>query len=751
MKKSIWSVLSPAFLGLAAFLGGETEATAEDYYLQATQGPGFSWNSIANATGTNFWQSGEAVTAGNSYYVGKTGVQVHEWVLRAPDNANPAASNVFPGAKLTIGFDENGTAASGSLGLKCSATVNDLVLYSGAVTNSKSPGAQVTLAGNVTVTGTGAAFYSSGENATDTRSLFVTAKISGAAGTALSFTTTAAANVFLLNPANDFAGTITIAPKANVGLFNPSAPATVGKLGTDTVTLISRPGSKLSINQNLTVASWQACFGHSSAFQMAMPSVTVSDAMTQKKLAAAGIQAPIGTTITVTGSTRTAATYYLCKAPNDQTGWEDAAAWSTVSASGAASGLVPTIGDTAHISQPLRLKFYDANKSNATQYFLAKTYLDKNGTLALKDSASSVVCIPELILNGGGIGNWVGGTTILDGGIFVQANSTIANDPIRGVEIRSNISGSANISVTNSSSAVGTVCNLRLKGSNTDFTGNWNVGVGVWLEAAAGNSLGRGNVSLAGSNQLVVSGAQTIGTLTVADTADAQATSITVNGPLTATVLSVTAASTTLSGTGSVTTDQFTLNPAANRTSNFRLNGGTLNALSVVRGTNAGSSAVFTLADGMLNVGTWGTEAAPLDLTQSGGTLTTSGSELVFSGDFTQTGGTVKLDLASQKLVLKGDAAILRLSLDAVNGFQFDENTIYEVMEFSDPTAFDFSKLQIEAVGNLAGNSLIGRIQDRFFYVGTHGAIGNALPEPAAWLILLLGSLGLLSWKRLRK
>ena len=115
-------------------------------------------------------------------------------------------------------------------------------------------------------------------------------------------------------------------------------------------------------------------------------------------------------------------------------------------------------------------------------------------------------------------------------------------------------------------------------------------------------------------------------------------------------------------------------------------------------------------------------------------------------GQFAQTSGTIQLDLVpdgTSDLVL-ADSFDLQggiLSLDFLGDYDGSEIT-YKLFGTNDETAaapIDLSKLTIQLSENLSGASYMLGPNGTFML----GASANSVPEPAAWVLLILGALGI--------
>ena len=114
-------------------------------------------------------------------------------------------------------------------------------------------------------------------------------------------------------------------------------------------------------------------------------------------------------------------------------------------------------------------------------------------------------------------------------------------------------------------------------------------------------------------------------------------------------------------------------------------------------------------------------------------------------GQFAQTSGTIQLDLAADGTsdLILADSFDLQggiLSLDFLGDYDGSEIT-YKFFGTNDETAdpVDFSNLTIQLSENLSGVSYLLGPNGTFML----GATANSVPEPAAWVLLLLGALGI--------
>ena len=278
-------------------------------------------------------------------------------------------------------------------------------------------------------------------------------------------------------------------------------------------------------------------------------------------------------------------------------------------------------------------------------------------------------------------------------------------------------------------------------GSATQFSGNAN-GLLVGFGDQAGNgtlnqSNGTINV-LSAANVYVGSnpnGKSTIGTLTISGGEMNAAGSVyvgkygTASGSQTGTL--------TLSESGILRAG--TIQPGtANATMNFT--GGTL-TVGTYKGdfVNAGSTIApetWTFVQDSANANTaleWSyNQTSPI------GTMTVL-------GQFAQTSGTIQLDLVPDGTsdLIMADSFDLQggiLSLDFLGDYDGSEIT-YKFFSTNDETAdpVDLRNLTIQLSENLSGVSYMLGPNGTFML----GASANSVPEPAAWVLLLLGALGI--------
>lgn len=557
-----------AILALGVSIPWSGSLQAETYYLQNNCAFGHSWNTVLDGSGNPYWKTAAGVAsttgavAGNDYYVG-AGRN-----LRTPDNMDPTVNAVFPGDSLHLGYLDGTTTQSGTMGMKGSCTIPNLVFYSGII--SLSTNVNFVLSGGITVDGTNCTISTSEKN--DSRSFTINSKISGGASGVLNLqTVNAGSKLWVTNAQSDFAGTVNLKANSKIYLYSDSAK---GRLGSDAVKLITSTNSQLYVNENQTFGSWTSNYYNANGVkaQLMPSSITVSDARTQEALAIAGITAPIGTVITSTVSARNADTYYLNQQVYEAAGsWETAQCWSTGSATGTKSGYVPTVGDTAHIATTMRTSTAQ-DVGDVTLNFLAKLYVDPNGTLALKNT-NCTVNVPDLILNGGIIANGKasGVTNLLDGHITVESDSYFKADSDRSIRVLADISGTANLRVT-TESFVAAPCKqatVILAADNSNFSGSFNLDRYTWLETTVDHALGTKGFTMAGQNNATIGGAQSVETVSITNSAAAGlSNTVTITGSLAAQTLNVTGKTTAFAGTGTLAVGAMNLDPGSTYTAN---------------------------------------------------------------------------------------------------------------------------------------------------------------------------------------
>ena len=131
-----------------------------------------------------------------------------------------------------------------------------------------------------------------------------------------------------------------------------------------------------------------------------------------------------------------------------------------------------------------------------------------------------------------------------------------------------------------------------------------------------------------------------------------------------------------------------------------------------------------------------------ITLNQTGATLYLTGADPTLDGIYNQTGGALRLNLNSP-LTITGDLALSNLEVNADDADLFNSGSIYPVLEGPKVASYDWTGLTLTGVGALADLPLSGMMQDGIFYIGTTGTIAQYVPEPATWLLLMLGFLGL--------
>ncbi len=257
------------------------------------------------------------------------------------------------------------------------------------------------------------------------------------------------------------------------------------------------------------------------------------------------------------------------------------------------------------------------------------------------------------------------------------------------------------------------------------------------------NSVGTGTVEISGDAVLTVTGTASIGTTGISNAA------ITSSG----------FAYVSQSG-GSFTTPNLklgtTLNLQTGKTSLYDLSGGTL---AVTKLTD--SDGLFHMTDGTLIFQKNGSTAPTIsnDLTVSGGTVQIgkNASELTTltaAGDFTQTGGTIVLDLtldgngvltASDRIFADkftvSDTELLLNAEGIALGTTVTFSSLFEDTNVADVSDFDFSSILTWNSNGPWGWTLADGVL-------TVTADANMLPEPVAWLLLLLGVFGLWGSRR---
>lgn len=653
---------------------------AEDYYLNVSQPAGTDWDDLKTSN-VFTWTSEAVPTAEHNYYVTSGD-------LRSPTNTSVSEA-VFGGGALYI-------EGNGTLIMKSHCTVNNFILKNGGSLNLSQPGTEFEFAGTtLTIDGSGK-IKSTGA----TRTLKVSSQILGDENAVLTLDAqtdkSISAKISFTNKNNTFSGTVNLTNTSTLLLPNG------GTLGSDSVKLVTGEKAKLSIdNSNLTdgkftIGNWNANYYSAASKQtILMPNkITVSNKYMQEALATAGIDAPIGATIVSTTSAREAKEYTLNReTQSSDKGWDTAGIW--IDKDGNASSYIPTVGDTVNIEKILRT----VDNITTNQYFLAKTKLNSGGILALKNKSSQII-IPDLVLNGGSIRNYIEKTTMtLDGHITVLEESELSSRTNNSTLcVKSDISGSAQLNLTggNSLNPVNQV-HIELASNNEEYTGRMEVAQYTNVKATTQFALGKGTVRFLGNNTLTYDGTQSLEEIIVNK-------DLTING-------------------------------------NWTLNVNNL--------TSEENGSVINLTSGNLKVGTWGSETLPITLNQTGGKLALANDEFVFYGDFNQTAGTLQMTLGAHPLEITGDTQISNLVLDLETGFEFDEDEIYNVITVADSKTFNLSDFTV--ILNNSDIALSGGLIGNQLFIGSASTIASTLPEPSTWVILLVGAFGILSMRRCRK
>lgn len=138
---------------------------------------------------------------------------------------------------------------------------------------------------------------------------------------------------------------------------------------------------------------------------------------------------------------------------------------------------------------------------------------DSTSLLALKQGISATntgeIYFTNLVINGGRIDNGVTSIAIIDGGMTIGPNNAYfyvdSSGGDRGFQINSVISGAGNIQL-NLYSGQGSfnsayTNDLDITGTDTPFTGTWQVGQGVLLGSGS-NSLGTNSINVGGNGAL---------------------------------------------------------------------------------------------------------------------------------------------------------------------------------------------------------------------------------------------------------
>ena len=990
----------------AAALVPLTAAEAETVTLLQTQPSGRSWNTASD------WSDGKAPSSANDYLV--EGLQ-----LRSPENSAAVTANTFAGNSLTI------RGANAQLVMKGNLLVSDLILDGAKLRNGKTPNATITLDGNLRIVGTSQGQLVSYEGSStskdqaDSRSLRVSAKISGAADSSLLAESASTGKIWFLNSGNDFAGTLTVGADTDLWLYETAGSTkNAGTLGADSVKLVTSQTAKVYTAEDLTVGTWTASWQSTSGVkkQLMPNAVTVTNAWEQNALRIAGIDAPIGTTVTSTASDRAPNTYFIKAGADvkDSVGWDNISYWVTGSADGEAAQYIPTVGDTIHLTAKIR--GFLKKDSGPVEYMLAKVYLDNGGSFLMKNP-QNVLCVPDMILNGGALYNGYqdNSATVLDGHIYVQAESSFYAEPERTIELRSVLedspSGTADLHVkqdrgsSNAAYKKSTKPTLLLTADNSGFSGSFIMERSTWLKTTADGALGTGGFTMNGEGQVQLGGVQSVKAVAIANSGSTALNTLEISDSLTAETVDITGKSTLVKGTGTLTADRISIFPSAGYTkegytadvtfengfstgelrlraanvvvsggdavigsdardtslsvpyvdsaynseltpqtfyktaldlsgadsavikvkrfeiatiaggndvapqgtvrlapnstviadtlsmassdnvglasqvnalylgsqettlavdtmyiaggkyysadgsektgtkgialiqaaeggkltltdtagtggadlylgwapistgggsdgtvdlrgvtddsvmkfglidmarknsqaghakaafsmdagtvtaekmvlgtheggngtvtATVDLEGGTLDVKTIQRGTSTGKETVnFNFTGGTLKTDQWGTEALPMDLVQNGGILTPSGNSLTVYGDYQQNDGLLMLDVGTQTMTVYGTAAMTQLGLDLADGSVFDDSMIYELIRIENAADFHAAALELKLSDSLSGYEISAAVMGDFLVVGNAGLIANTVPEPSAWMLLVLGTAG---------
>ena len=624
------------------------------YYLNTSSLPTerYGWNQAG------FWTYDDGGTKVVSTVVPTLGDTVHLTnVLRTTYQDNNGKTLYFlPTTYLDAG---------GVIGLKSVAGMDffpDLILNGGSVSNYGVDNKTVHIGGHMTATD-GVTSTFTANNAK--RSLDVDSDISGSG----SLTVTGGGTVRLGGNNTEYTGTMTV--KNNTILEPTSANALTS------ANVVTEKGSKIKVTGNQKMGTWTTKYsdGRTTDGTYLMPkSITVSDKYVQDALLVAGMDAPIGAVIT-SDSTREGKTYYATDG-GSSSNWTTTNTWHEGSTSGTnPNGYIPTVGDVAYITNTsssatvytVRTPENLNDVEGATHYFLAELHIGPKGNLGLKN-ANATVCVPNLILEGGSIGNAKGGTSRaakLDGSIRVVADSTIAppteSNIRRTIDILADISGSANLTFRNTGI-------IALSGDNSGFTGKAILDTNTTLRLNSENALGpAGDLTTQNGAELTVNNSETLSKLTAAGT--------------------------------------------------LKFNG-----------------------TGILEVPS--IDGSGITLNQTGATLYLTGEDATIDGTYNQTGGALRRNFDSP-ITITGDLALSNLEINADDADLFNPDSIYPILYGPSVSSVDWSGLTLTGVGALADISLSGMLQDGIFYIGSTGAIGNYVPEPATWALLLMGLFGL--------
>lgn len=325
---------------------------------------------------------------------------------------------------------------------------------------------------------------------------------------------------------------------------------------------------------------------------------------------------------------------------------------------------------------------------------------------------------------------------------LIRLNSSAGE---RTLTINSAIDGSGTLSICGRTTAANYLKTSVLNFTNPEnaFTGTLKIFNDIAVFAKAVNTLGNSKIAM---NPRVLDGdaSNTLqGNARLFVTADQSVDQITYNMKDAASFISV---GTTTAG-NAVTLSANTLKLGGNFTLSDRVNGtdtyyaGVLNAKSIE--STATDDVAFNLTNGTLKTQTIGSSTNNINLTQNGGVLAYSSTDgtnrlMTIYGDYTQNGGTLQLALdSSEMLHVTGDLDLMTLTLTDENGFTPEEGTYYDVLKVDGEG--NFVDLAVKFINAAGEETALGyRFVNGSLLVGNVGP--NDVPEPAAWILLALGT-----------
>ncbi|MDO4576041.1 MAG: PEP-CTERM sorting domain-containing protein [Planctomycetia bacterium] len=376
-----------------------------------------------------------------------------------------------------------------------------------------------------------------------------------------------------------------------------------------------------------------------------------------------------------------------------------------------------------------------------------------NATLRL----SGKVTIGDLYLGKGGI--YVNdGTNVLSGNLHVLegADSVIRlNSSLNGqriFEIASAIDGSGTLNLAGRTSsqnnAYKTNARVNVSNVNNTFTGTWNVLNDTALFATKDNALGDGATLILNTGTLYDTGA-TVGNSKAFLTADQNLARVTVKAADSVLMVgsmtqgnSVTLTTPNLDLSNSFTFGDVLYNNENGSSTQYRA--GVLAAETI---SNLSTGEItLTLNEGTLKTETIGTAGNKISIVQNDGVLggfDENTTEISLFGDYEQTGGTLRLALGRESLLVSGDLDLNSIELFGDEGFAPQEGETYNLLSWTGTSSVNLEDLLITLDSSLQGYALAFGMEGNTLY-----AVGT--PEPASWL-LLLSLVGGGAWIKRRK